>query len=514
MYFSDEHAAFPQSVWALDQCDISLGTLSSGSLCIIIKRHQLSPFKKSKTTVISGKNDNLTRQWCEIMQRKSRYNNNKRVFSKSLTDLALRPGATSFVPQFVRDGFDLIFWHALNNPTLFTASVNSQSVDRTREAINHGTMPPMNDQSDYAALAQTILSFYAEMPDSLIPGSLLSDFWSYYVDSLKQGTPLVDRLKAVLQGLPVPNLVNFNYLMSFLTLWAEDSNTQVRLPELLGSYLIRFRDEDIPASFKGQSTDVILKIFEDFLALRDTLNFPDDTAFEEYVNKLKSSAEPTGAAVPAAATASVSDGRIPVTALDKDDITQLMHSVDNPHLVLDLNDIAPSTSPVAVSHKHNPSSCSIESEGETRGRTDSGGLSQDSIDEEPGEKEFSEGSLDSPRRDPKHSSTRARASQLFKKFKQSFSSKKKVHNSVGTTPSSSIHPGTPEEDSNSSSGCNTPTGSYTPSAPIAQQNSLESKNDDAAAPSHQTEEAKSEEAKTDDAKTDDAQNPPEGKESK
>jgi len=301
------------------------------------------------------------------------------------------------------------------------------------------------------------------------------------------------------------------YLMSFLALWVEDSNSLMRIPELLGSYLIRFRDEDVPGSFKGQSTDVILKIFEDFLALREELPFPDDSAFEEFVKNNSPAADSStaAAATAAATTAAVSDGRIPVTCLDKEDIAQLMHSVENSHLVLDLNDIAPSsTTPATTSHKHTPSTCSVDSEGETtRGRTNSGGSNtrqpQEPFDDDSADRDLSaEGSVDSPRRDSKHTSTRARASQLFKKFKQSISSKKRVHMSVGNTPASSVHPGTPEDDSNSS-GCNTPTGTYTPSAPIAvpqanqHQDSLDARNDDSPGSPH----------KTDDAQTDDAQTP-------
>jgi len=455
MCFNDDHSAFPQNVWALDQCDISLGTHTSGCLCIVIKRNPLSPFnKKSKCTVITGPGDAMTRQWYELLQKKSRYNSNKRVFSKSLTELAMRPGATSFVPQFVREGFELLFRSSLTNPTLFTASVRSQDIDRVRDAINHGTMPALNNPSDEAALAQSILSFYAEMPESLIPGSLFSDIWSYYVDTLKAGTPVVDRLKELLLKLPVPNQVNLKYLLSFFAIWSENSRSGMALPELLGSYLIRLGGEDVPVSFKGQTTDVILKIFEDFLSLMDQLPFPTDENFAKFVENNNSS----GTVL-----------RVPVTALDAEDVAAIKQSLENSHLVLDFDDIAPLT-PTSSSHKHSPSTyggagaCDADSEG--RSHTDSGGSShrpaQDGFEDDA--ELAAEGALDSPRKD-KHSSTRVKASQFFRKFRQSFSTKKKSHMSSGSV-------GTPDDDG--SEGCGTPTGSN----PNQDQKSETNKSDD------------------------------------
>jgi len=412
-------------------------------------------------TVIAGANDVMTRQWCEALQKKSRYNDNMRVFSKSLTELALRPGATSFVPQFIRDGLELLFRRSLNNPTLFTASVNAQSVDRVRETINRGKMPTLHDHSDDSALAQTILSFYAEMPESLIPGILFSDLWSYYVDSLKAGTPVLDRLKELLLRLPVPNQVNLKYLLTFFAIWAEESRTKMRLPELLGSYLIRVRGEDV--SLKGQTTDIILKIFEDLLAFMEQLPFPTDEAFADFVKN---------SATTSAAT-SVPDLRIPVTVIDKEDTALLLQSVENSHLVLDLDDIGPSPTPTS-SHKHTASMSGCDPDGDMRGSS-----GPDSFDDE---EVNSEGSTDSPRRE-KHS-TRSKASHLFKKFRQSirdssFSARRRNH-TAGNTPTNSIQYAGGSPDDDSSEGCGTPTGSYAPSAPIAvpQPNQLQEKSSD------------------------------------
>jgi len=318
-------------------------------------------------------------------------------------------------------------------------------------------MPSFTERSDDNALAQTILSFYAEMPESLIPGSMFSELWSYYVDSLKATDHILEKLQGIVSKLPVPNQVNLKYLLSFFAVWAEHSNTKVVLPELLGSYLIHLSGEDVSASVKGQTAEVILKVFEDLLASMDQLTFPTDANFEMFLASLplvQSNSNPP-------------ELRIPVTALDKEDVSQLLTSVENSHLVLDLNDIAPSTTP-PPSHKHAASSFGSDGDVEGRPATFSGtsSLRQSQDFEDDPEKDASgESSTETPR---KHSSTRVKASHLFKKFRQSFSTKKK-HVSPGSTPSSSVSYGgpAPDEDSTSSEGCSTPTGSYTPSAPIA-----------------------------------------------
>jgi len=365
-----------------------------------------------------------------------------------VTELALRPDATSFVPRFVRLGLELLFKRCLGNPTLFTASVNAQTVDRFRGLINHGNMPTLNDGSDDVALAQTILSFYAEMPQSLIPGSMFNDLWSYYVDSLKAGTPVVERLKELLLALPVPNQVNLKYILTFFATWAEYSNTQVRLPELLSSYLICMRRADVPDSFKGQTSDITLKVFEDLLSSLDELPFPDDSAFADYVRDTTANSNPS------------QDLRIPVTVFDKDDFSQLIYSVENPNIVLDLNDIAPSASATS-SHRHTLSISSsnpdIEGESHSGLNSSSQRQSQEGFEEE---SDLPEGAVDSPRKEGKHSSTRVRASHFFKKFRQSFSTKKKTHMSGSSTPQN-------DDDSNGSEGSGTPTGTGTPTSSSA-----------------------------------------------
>jgi len=394
-------------------------------------------------SVLVAATDSATRQWCEVLQKKSRYNNNKRVFSKDLTELALRPDATSFVPLFVRMGLEHLFKRSLGNPTLCTASVNTQAIDRIRGFVNRGSMPPLNDNSDDAALAQSILSFYAEMPQSLIPGSMFNDLWSYYLDSLKTGTRVIDKLKQILLSLPIPNQVNLKFVLTFFATWAEYSGTQVRLPELLSSYLICLRKADVPDSFKGNPSDVTLKIFDDLLSSLDELPFPDDSGFADFVRQ--SAAKNAGSAP---------DLRIPVTIFDKDDFSQLIYSVENPNIVLDLNEIAPSASTTS-SHRHTISFSTNNPDSE--GEFNSGSSQRQECFEE--ESEINDGSVDSPRKDSKHSSTRVRASHFFKKFRQSFSTKKKSH---ASTPNNTVSFAAPnDEDSNSSEGCGTPTGSGT-----------------------------------------------------
>ena len=280
------------------------------------------------------------------------------------------------------------------------------------------------------------------------------------MDTMQAHTPVVDRLKELLLRLPVPNQVNLKYLLSFFANWVEESNSQIKVPELLGSYLIRLRSEDVPASYKGQTSDVILKIFEDFLASMNELPFPTDAAFADFVKNNNAQNAASTDTVP----------RIPVTVLDKDDAAVLLTSVENSRLVLDLNDIAPSTSPPPSGHRHMTSVAGLgfDADNEARNRTDSGGSSK-GIDgcgeeEEPGM--GPEGYQDSPRKE-KHSSTRARASNFFRMFRKSISTKKRNFHV-----SAPAQPGTPDEDATGSEGCGTPTssapsGSFTPSAPIA-----------------------------------------------
>ena len=515
--YSDAHAAAPREAWALDQCHVSLGTLATGGLCVVVRPHRMAAAggrrARRRAAVLAGASEADTREWCALLQRKSRYNAHARVFSRSLDEVLLRPGSrapASFVPAFVRAALERLHARALSDPALFSAPVPLAVAERLRERVDHGAFDCYNgdedndsgdkyndDDSDSdsdsdsdddedskyenAALAQAVLSFYAEMPESLIPGTLFGHLWAYFRaapeaggcggGSACGGNPEdMAALHAIVAALPVANRVNLRYLLTFCARWGAEAGCAERVPALLAPYLVRVRAADAPhPALPLPVADVAARALEGLLRALPRLDLASDAALPARLAALRASAPPSR--VP----------RTPVTVLDRDAAAQLRASLDGGAVG------APEVP--APSHRHFGSSSSSSyaslplasgggGEAESGARTNSSGSGalesgagagagaggDEGYDEEGYDEEGDEG--DDEARRPV--STRDKASSIFRRLRESLAPRRRgTHAAHTSLPASTTTTTNTSSGSGSGSGsaCSTPTSIAPPPHP-------------------------------------------------
>jgi len=254
------------------------------------------PFPKlrpKKLLVLTANTESVVRQWFSVLSSRSRFNESTMVFSKSIRDLVARQKTQSLIPDFVRHACETIQLHAITSPTLFTSPVSIQIIEKMRDRINRGQLPRSSDMADDFAIAQLLLSYFAEMPEPLLTNELYSEFYSYRTSQAavkvgSQGTEAYSaeacaKLKAITAKLPIENAVTLRYLIKLLRLWEQESGEKKVVVPLLQQILMR-PSEGQSASQMSMASDVAEAISYQLYTMLDELDLPSDAeAVETYI---------------------------------------------------------------------------------------------------------------------------------------------------------------------------------------------------------------------------------------
>ena len=279
-WYADAAALVPKDVWNLAYCDVSYGTLTNYALCIVVRPHAQYPFPKLRpksALIVAGATDHATRQWFGALAACASGGRATRVFSAGLQELAARPRAASLIPAFVRYACETVHRRSVAMPELFTSPVAAQVVERMRADIDRGALPPVANMEDDAALAQLLLSFFAEMPEPLLPPALYAGLRAY-ARATPPGAPAdVPALRTALSRLPPENAATLRYLLRLLHVWEDESGRRHVAEQLLAQILLAPPPPDTDeGAAPGADADVAERVARDIYAAADRLELPTD----------------------------------------------------------------------------------------------------------------------------------------------------------------------------------------------------------------------------------------------
>jgi len=285
--------------------------------------------------ILTANSDNVVRQWFAVLSSRSRYNENTMVFSKSIRELVARE-KTSLIPRFVRYACEVVQQRGISAPTLFTAPVNMQVIERMRSEINRGVLPRICDMADEFAIAQLLLSYFAEMPEPLLTNDLYQDFYSYHrsISALKLNSGNVDdqacredacsKLKAITAKLPLENSVTLYYLIKLLHLWEDVTGEKKVVLPLLQQIIMRPCENQSNQNQLSMASDVTETITYQIYTMIDELDIPKDVEAKENYEKCKFP------------EVSFKPNIVPVTVFSPEVKREIIDSVNNVQLLTDL----------------------------------------------------------------------------------------------------------------------------------------------------------------------------------
>ena len=330
--YSDRNAGAPESVVLLDHYHVSLGTLVSGQLCIILRPVPQYPFDfaKPRAHILLARSDSATRQWFRTLAAKSACNSATALFARPLAEIVARTRPPALVPAFVRHACATLFVRAIDNSQLFTAVPTARTLEAMRDTVDAGGLPVPRDTGDDVALAQLLTSFLAEMPEGLLPGTLMPELWSYFRACPDSARVDPKHLRAVLAPLPPANAATLRLLVHFFAYWAQESSPLEAPAAILGPLLLRLPDDDKSTSIYKPALmfDVSVKIAADMLACVDDPDIlpcpPADSEDALLLLGSSSSSSSTAAPPPPAPV-------VPVTVLSAAEQQTVLAAVRNAH---------------------------------------------------------------------------------------------------------------------------------------------------------------------------------------
>jgi len=367
-WYNDMQSTTPKDVWNLSYCEVSYGTLVTGALCVVVRMHLLFPFPKyrpKKWLVLTANSESVVRQWFAALSSRAHYNESTMVFSKSIKELVSRQ-KNSLIPDFVRYACTTVQIRAITVPTLFSYPVSRDVIEKLRTEINRGYLPRPGDSVDEFAVAQLLLSFFAEMPEPLLTNDLFSEFYSYHRSQsavkLNSDDPdakkdSLDKLKQIIAKLPVENAVTIYYLIKFLHLWEDTTGEKKVVLPLLQQIMMRPTESQSlgRSSLDALSiaNDVVETITRQIYTMVDELDFPVDAQASETYERPKVAYNPT---------------LMPVTCFSQEVIREITDSVVNEKPLADLDISAPAKHAIIPRTKG-----SGNAEGSSTGRSTSDG---------------------------------------------------------------------------------------------------------------------------------------------
>uniref|UniRef100_S4R5C3 Rho-GAP domain-containing protein n=1 Tax=Petromyzon marinus TaxID=7757 RepID=S4R5C3_PETMA len=163
-----------------------------------------------------------------------------RTFGVELATLlaGVPPGRT--VPLVVETMVQFLEEHVsvhtgLESEGLFRVSGSVRAVERLRQAWEADVTSDGRGQADVSSVAGLLKLFLRELPDGVVPASLLPSFLQAHRDSAGDEMRLAESLRLLLAQLPGENHALLRYLCSFLVRVAQHQEVNLMSPQNLGT---------------------------------------------------------------------------------------------------------------------------------------------------------------------------------------------------------------------------------------------------------------------------------------
>uniref|UniRef100_S4R5C8 Rho-GAP domain-containing protein n=1 Tax=Petromyzon marinus TaxID=7757 RepID=S4R5C8_PETMA len=123
----------------------------------------------------------------------------------------------------------------LESEGLFRVSGSVRAVERLRQAWEADVPEAWRGQADVSSVAGLLKLFLRELPDGVVPASLLPSFLQAHRDSAGDEMRLAESLRLLLAQLPGENHALLRYLCSFLVRVAQHQEVNLMSPQNLGT---------------------------------------------------------------------------------------------------------------------------------------------------------------------------------------------------------------------------------------------------------------------------------------
>lgn len=176
-YFKEFSAPKPRRVFLLEYYNITLGTVSGGQPCIVLRLRPDYPFRApgSRMVILTTKNEADLRAWYADLRHRSCICRHSRVFGVPQGEVALRSSSTTFIPKQIQACINKVFMYGPGVEGLFTAALPSlSSLERVKDGLDAGEVPEAHTTTELSIVAQALLSYFAELPDPIFTHEIVT----------------------------------------------------------------------------------------------------------------------------------------------------------------------------------------------------------------------------------------------------------------------------------------------------------------------------------------------------
>lgn len=176
-YFKDFASPRPRRVFLLEYYNVTLGTLSGGQLCIILRLRPDYPFrvKESRTVLLTSKNEAELRAWYADLRHRSCICRHSKIFGVPQSEVSLRCSSTTFIPKQIQACINKIFMYGPGVEGLFTSALPSlSSLERVKDGLDAGEVPESHSTTELGIIAQALLSYFAELPEPIFTQDMVA----------------------------------------------------------------------------------------------------------------------------------------------------------------------------------------------------------------------------------------------------------------------------------------------------------------------------------------------------
>lgn len=176
-YFKEFSAPKPRRVFLLEYYNVTLGTISGGQPCIVLRMRQDYPFRApgSRMVLLTTKNEADLRAWYADLRHRSCICRRSRVFGVPQGEIALRSSSTTFIPKQIQACINKIFMYGPGVEGLFTSALPSlSSLERVKDGLDAGEVPESHTTAELGIVAQALLSYFAELPEPIFTQEMVT----------------------------------------------------------------------------------------------------------------------------------------------------------------------------------------------------------------------------------------------------------------------------------------------------------------------------------------------------
>ena len=176
-YYKEYSAARPRRVFMLEYYNVTLGSLSGGQPCIILRLRADYPFRTrdARIALFTSKNEADLRAWYADLRRRSCMYRYTKVFGVPPAELALRSGAATFIPRQIQACAAQVFMHGAGVDALFASTQPPLATfERIKDSLDAGEVPEPRNAAELSVVAQALLSYFAELSEPLFTQEMVA----------------------------------------------------------------------------------------------------------------------------------------------------------------------------------------------------------------------------------------------------------------------------------------------------------------------------------------------------